>query len=383
MLGRHAEALLRRDGSAWNGTLDDSTGAARFAARQREVFDNLAQVPLTTWRYGLSSAVTSPELLTAAAQRLEGRVVILRVSLQYALAEVDPQPTGRDLWLTAVRRAGQWRLAADTDVAQAAGRSWQGPWDFGPLVVRRGAHTLVLAHPAHTADSASLASLVERSVPVVIRVWGRNWNDKVGVLIPDTPEEFTAVSGSAGDSHDLAALAVADSVSPLGVVLGARIVINPSTLSQLDPAGRQLVIQHELTHIAARAGTSDQMPTWVIEGFADYVGNLDSGRPVPATAAELAAEVRSGKLPAQLPTSSDFDGANRRLPQVYEESWLACRLIASRVGEQGLVRFYRAVSAAAARDPATAVTVALRGVVATTTTRFTNDWRVFLTEQLR
>jgi hypothetical protein len=383
MLQRHAQALLRHDGASWTATVDDDPRAAQFASRERAVFSNLEQVPLQTWRYVLTSAVSSPDVLAAAAQRLGGRVVIVRVGLQYALRGVDPLPTSKDLWLSAVRRHGQWLLASDSDVANAGGSSWQGPWEFGPLAVRQGPHTLVLAHPGHVADSVTFGDLVEKSVPVVTRVWGSGWNDNVAVLIPDTPAEFVAVTGSVGDSHDVAAVAIADGVDPNGIVLGARIVINPSTLTQLDAAGRRLVVQHELTHIAARVATSDQMPTWVIEGFADYVGNLDSGRTARVTAAELAAEVRSGKLPAQLPTAQDFDGSNPRLPQVYEESWLACRLIASRVGEQGLVRFYKAVSKAAVTDQQGAVAVALRTIMKTTPAQFIAGWRRFVSEQLR
>jgi len=382
MLQRHAQALLSHDGAGWTATVDDDPRAAQFAGRERTVFSNLEQVPLQTWRYALSSAVSSPDVLTAAAQRLGGRVVIVRVGLQYALRGVDPQPTSKDLWLTAVRRHGRWLLASDSDVANAGGSSWQGPWEFGPLLVRQGPHTLVLVHPGHAADSVTFRDLVEKSVPVVTRVWGSGWNEKVAMLIPDTPAEFLAVTG-AGVSHDLAAVAISDGVDPNGIVLGARIVINPSTLNQLDAAGRRLVVQHELTHIAAQAASSYQMPIWVIEGFADYVGNLDSGRTVRVTAAELAAEVRSGKLPAQLPTAHDFDGSNPRLAQVYEESWLACRLIASRVGEQGLVRFYKAVSKAAVTDEQGAVAVALRAIVKTTPAQFTADWRGYLTGQLR
>jgi hypothetical protein len=166
-------------------------------------------------------------------------------------------------------------------------------------------------------------------------------------------------------------------------VLGARIVLNPTNLSRLDPAGRRLVVQHELTHIASRAQTSDQMPTWLIEGFADYIGNLDSGRAVPAIASELAAEVRKGTVPAQLPTAADFDGDNPRLPQAYEESWLACRLIAATVGQHGLVTFYRAVGAAAGSTPATAVATGLRDLLHTSVPAFTARWRAYLQSQLR
>jgi 2-keto-3-deoxy-6-phosphogluconate aldolase len=382
VLHRHAAALIDRDQQAWAADLDRSAAAAGYGGRQRQVFANLAQAPLDAWRYVLVAPVTDSSVLTPAAARLGGQVVIVHVELQYALAKVDPEPTGKQLWLTGVRRGGGWKLAADDDAAGVGGASWRGPWDFGQLLVRRGPHTLVLAHPAHRQDEAVFADLIETSLPVVTRVWGRDWNDQVAVLIPDTPQEFAAVTGDDADSHDLAAVAVADQVRPDGVVLGARIVVNPANLARLDAAGRRLVVAHELTHIAARAVTSDQMPTWLIEGMADYVGNLDSGLSVAATAAELAADVRAGKAPSALPSDAEFTSSSG-LPQAYEKSWLACRLIADRAGQDGLVRFYRVVAEAAGADPATAVATGLRQVLHTDVPAFTAAWRSYLIGQLR
>ena len=347
------------------------------------MFTNLAQVPLTVWRYVLVAPVTDATVLAPAAARLGGRVVIVHVELQYAFAAVDPAPTSKQLWLTVVHRGAGWKLAADDDAATVGGPSWRGPWDFGPLLARRSPHTLVLAHPADRAAEQTFAELVERSVPVVTRVWGPHWNDHVAVLIPDTAQEFAAVTGDAADSHDLAAVAVADQVNADGTVLGARIVLNPANLSRLDAEGRRLVIGHELTHLAARGKTADQMPTWLIEGFADYVGNLDSGLPVGRTAAELAAEVQAGRLPAALPADAQFDGSSARLAQAYEESWLACRLIAGRAGAAGLVRFYELVAAAARTDPATAAAAGLRQVLHTDVAAFTTSWRRYLVSELR
>lgn len=389
LLQTHAQALTERNQVGWDAGLDDSPAAAGYRDQERAVFTNLADVPLATWRYSLTAPVTDAQVLQTAATRLGGRVVVLHVQLQYAFAVVDPAPTAKSEYLTAVQRPDGWRLGADDDTSSSAVASWHGPWDFGPLIAAAGPHTLVLAHPAHRADIATFQGLVEKSVPVVTSVWGTAWNDQVAVLIPDTDAEFQAVTGDGADSHDIAAVAVADSINPdLSVdprqaVLGARIVLNPANLTRLDAAGRRLVIQHELTHIAARAQTSDQMPTWVIEGFADYVGNLDSGRTVRAIAPELAAEIDQGTLPTQLPTAADFDGASTRLPQAYEESWLACRLIAATIGQHGLVSFYRAVDTATLTAPATAVSVVLARLLHTTVPGFTARWRTYLQAQFR
>ena len=81
----------------------------------------------------------------------------------------------------------------------------------------------------------------------------------------------------------------------------------------------------------------------MIEGFADYVGNLGSTLSVRQIAPELGAEVARSRVPSALPTTADFAGSNPRLAQAYEEAWLACRLIAARAGANGLVRFYTLV----------------------------------------
>lgn len=388
LLNRHAAELTARNQAGWNGDLDTAATARSYRTQEQAAFTALAGVPLAVWRYVLLAPVTDPTVLRPAAVRLNGRVVVLHVQLQYGFRRVDPLPTAKDEWLTAVRRPDGWRLAADTDTESGGGVSWHGPWDFGPLVARSGPHTLVLAHPAHRADLAVFGELVERSIPVVTSVWGTGWNDQVAVLVPDSSAEFQAVTGDGGDSHDIAAVAVADSrnpdptVNPRLAVLGARIVLNPDNLTRLDAAGRRLVVQHELTHIATRAVTEDQMPEWLIEGFADYVGNLGSGRSDPDIAPELTADVRAGRLPRALPLSADFDDAGNQLPELYEESWLACRLIADRIGQHGLVRFYTAVAKATAQDPSTALATVLRGQLHTDPAAFVTAWRTYLRTQL-
>ena len=384
VLGRHAQALLSRDEQQWDADLDQAPASDGYRAQQLAELRNLASVPITTWRYTLDSPVDSPDVLSAAASRLGARVVVLQVSLHYALSGVDPQPTAKSMWITAVERGGVFTLAGDSDAEASGGHTWHGPWDFGPIEVLQTPHTLVLAHPAHARDMATFSALVEQAVGVVTSVWGTDWNRDVAVLIPDSSAEFAAVSADGGNTTDIAAVSVADQVLPDGTVLGARIVLNPATLKELDAAGRRLVVQHELTHIAARAVTNDQMPTWVIEGFADYVGNLTSTLTVKQTAAELAAEVRRGVIPANLPTTADFAGGAPRLAQSYEEAWLACRLIAQRSSQPGLVRFYKAVSqnVSSGLDPTTAVDRALRSIADLDLTHFVALWRQDLKQLL-
>jgi len=141
------------------------------------------------------------------------------------------------------------------------------------------------------------------------------------------------------------------------------------------------VLTHELTHVASRADTGSCTPTWLVEGFADYVGYHDSGVPTGVVAQELAADVRAGHVPLHLPRDDDFNGDNKRLPQAYEGAWMAARLIASRWGQPALVRFYRAVGSST-EQPAQAVSDAFASVLHTSLHSFVAAWRAYLRAQL-
>jgi hypothetical protein len=157
--------------------------------------------------------------------------------------------------------------------------------------------------------------------------------------------------------------------------------VNPSTWPALGPLGRLVVLTHELTHVASRADTGSQTPRWLQEGFADYVGFRDTGVAATVVAKELAAQVRAGQLPDRLPANRSFAGSSPGLAASYEQGWLACRLIAARVGQSGLVRFYRQVGTASTNTDQ-AVSDALRRVLHLSTPEFVAIWRSYITAQL-
>ena len=45
-------------------------------------------------------------------------------------------------------------------------------------------------------------------------------------------------------------------------------------------------------------------------------------------------------MPDELPGAADFDTRAADLQARYEQAWLACRIIAERLGERGLVSVY-------------------------------------------
>src|SRR5207248_2617909 len=170
--------------------------------------------------------------------------IIVRLSLRYAFRGVDRIPTSHDLWWTFVRQGGAVVIAADDGLASAGGVSWQGPWDFGDLVVLHGSHSLVLGHPDNAAALGQVETTVEAAVPVVTSVWGPDWSQDVAVIVPSSAAELAAEAGENTDlTLDIAAAAVSDGQDPLsGDVYGQRLVINPGALSRLSRIGQQITI---------------------------------------------------------------------------------------------------------------------------------------------
>ena len=121
-----------------------------------------------------------------------------------------------------------------------------------------------------------------------------------------------------------------------------RVFVNPTVFGRLKERGAQVVMSHEATHVATGA-TFASMPTWLLEGFADFVALDGAGVPVDLAARQILDRIRKDGLPGGLPTTADLDPTANGLGATYEEAWLACRFLAQEYGADRLVRFYRAV----------------------------------------
>ena len=375
LLDRRAQAVLHRDRSAFLATVDPDRPA--FRASQVAMFDALADVPLASWSYELDATV--PAAVPAGAQAGdEAPTWAPAVSLRYAVQGFDATPAVENQGLTFVHRPTGWLVGSDSDFDGTARRTVRDPWDFGPVSVTQGVRTLVLGHPAAASTMRAVAAEADADIPAVTRVWGP-WAERVVVIVPADQEELARITGKTGDLSAIAAVAVAVDGRPNGE--SERIVVNPANFARLPSPGRRVVLTHELTHVAAGPATGPAVPTWLAEGLADYVAYRDVD--VASVARELAADVRAGRRPAALPTDADFDGASAALPQQYEMSWLACRLIVQRTDSSTLLRFYRAVGASRdAGSAAAAVATAMRAELSTTVESFTAAWQAYLTAEL-
>jgi len=381
LLDDRARAVLTRNRSLFLAGIDPAASA--FRLRQGKVFDALAQVPVGSWVYELDADRETPYVESFLGY-YRAETWVPQVVLRYQLKGFDDQPTAAAHFFTFVRRGDVWRIGNDDDFPGVPNLATDRElWDFGPVEVVQNKGALVLGRRGRRPLLLQIARLIETAEPRVTAVWGPKWARRVVVLVPETQAELGTLIDEGNDLSQIAAVAVAQ----LGEgadgprTVGNRIIVNPPNFARLSPVGRQVVLQHEITHVAARDSTGGASPTWLIEGFADYVGYLGSGVSTRSAARELRADVRSGRGPTSLPGDEEFRGTSPRLAQSYEMSWLAARLIAERTSAADLVRFYRQVGTAVGeRD--VVLREAFRDVLATTPESFTAAWVAYLRQQL-
>jgi hypothetical protein len=303
-----------------------------------------------------ASGPEAEELLRAlTANATEARIV--DVSLRYvdALGPLSDD----EVWPAAVavewRYDGFDRAPASTEtvirfaggdgevgIAGVGGDTLRTPvWMSGPLTVRRGADSLVLI--ADESDADRYERLARKAVPAVSRVV-TDWEGRLVVEVPANRDALErALDVEPGYYQQIAAVTgTAD--GSIAEDAPVHVFVNPEVFDILGASGQEVVLQHETAHVAGDGPTS-RAPTWLVEGFADYVALRDTDLPLSVTAAQIRDQVRAKGPPDALPGPEDFDTRGPHLGAVYESAWLACVVLAERAGDQAFLEFYEDVSA--------------------------------------
>lgn len=379
VLAVRGSAVLHHNRTAFMSTVDPRAGAFRRA--QSKAFDNLAEVRFATWSYAMGQ-VARPAPADAASYRAPVWAP-KDFTLNYRLARFDARPTNLRQYPTFVERHGHWYLGSLTDYASRGLVSATDVWDYGPVAVVRRSDVLVLGSPTQRATMLAVAGDVQTAIPQVTSVWGSRWSRRAVVLLPRTMHDMALIDQDGEDLRDIAALTSAEITATAGhpAPVGDRITINPANWPKLSALGQQVVLRHELTHVASEAATSAQTPTWLVEGLAEYVGFKFADVPLAAAASELQHAIGDGHLPSALPTNHGFRGADQQLAINYESAWFVCRAIAQRFGESALVRFYRAVGTST-MSPTAAVRGALSQILHLQLPRLITLWRADMRAEL-
>lgn len=345
LLTQREQALAAHDRSGFL-----ATAAPAERSRQAALYQALSALPLDHWQYG---------------QAVPTAATTYRLGVHYRLPG-DPGPAVQGRTLVLVERASRWYVRSDEPAPGAA-----QPWDLGPVAVVRRPSVLVLGTPTDAPLLRAVADDAAAAVPRVTAAWGSAWARSAVVEVPHDSAAFGRLVP--GDLEQLAALAT--TVPGDHDDVDDRVVVQPDAFRRLTPAGRRVVLAHELVHVATRAATGPASPSWLVEGLADAVAFRGSGVPVEAAAPELAARVRSGDVPAALPTDAALAPGAPDLGAAYEQAWLAVDLLVRRYGTGRVTALYRAVGRA--HDHA-AVERALRTVLGTSTGEITTAWRAEL-----
>lgn len=302
--------------------------------------------------------------LTAGEQRRLGDDAwVGAVDVTYRIPGYDPSATHLETSFVFDSVDGKARIAS------VGGHGHRAPsWLTGRLSVVRTPRTLVLAAPS--ADAQRFSAMAQRAVHDVDQVL-TGWRGSLVVEVPASEQRMDQMLHA---SHEQYANIAAVTTTVTGTVVPGtpvHVFVNPRIFATLKPKGAQVVLSHEATHVATQAAFAD-MPTWLLEGFADYVALDHAGVPVQIAAKQILGKIRKDGPPHHLPTASDLSPTANGLGATYEEAWLACRYLGQRYGEQRLVSFYDTV------DHGQSTRQAFRSVLGTTQKAFVEGWRADL-----
>lgn len=180
------------------------------------------------------------------------------------------------------------------------------------------------------AEAEALRESCERAVPAVEALWPE-WS---GQVVPIVRSQSALPLGVAAQVEDI--VAVEDSVESSD---RHRLLIGPGLVERLSPEGLDVVMRHELTHLAMRSTGTAPVPRWVSEGLAEWVGYQgvsDDRRDRREDLSSLRASTDAGRWTGTLPTAADLQGSDTRT-DAYTAAWLAITILIDELGLEPVI----------------------------------------------
>jgi len=325
-------------------------GSASVRDRLRRVYTGLDTLPLASFALTVDPGRRSETVAGAQGART------LPVLVTYRLQGWDDAPLAVPMLLVVAPAHGGWVVVDDRTTTDSGTDQRLEPWLFADVYLTRTAHVLVVGDRDHAAQTRRLARTLETLTADVRRVWPeRTWNGKV-VVYAMTSTTFVrswygrSAAGDSGNGDRAAFVAKVVTLPSGGAGGGAvRMVVTPYLLER-PKSGSIDVLRHEMTHVAtARLGSG--VPTWLVEGAAEYTGfarragdgALDAtttfGRH-GLTAAEVTSTASGSWRPTLLGRPQFYNGSEAAVDEHYNSAFITCLYIADRYGESALRRVY-------------------------------------------
>ncbi len=191
-----------------------------------------ADVPFRTYHVRLSGG-TSPSQHQLRVGRFSATTVI---TYRIAGEGVD---VGRVGEATFRRVSGDWVLASSSD-------DHRDLWAHGPVDVETAGRSVVIGSTRYASELPSFTSNVNQARAAVADFWGGRWPGKATVVLPGSERVMNPLIGS----PDASRLPAVTSWLPSAGGGFARTTINPKVYFTLSTLGRQIVLRHEITHLA-------------------------------------------------------------------------------------------------------------------------------------
>ena len=220
-------------------------GHHQLSSRGQEALNGangaLTGVPFESFRVRLARSDR-----TDAEQARAGRFQATAI-VEYRLP-LDEVLVGRTADATFRLGPRGWRLVR----LDASGRDL---WDHEPVQVTENGRVLVIG-PRGDARLAGLGSLAEQARADVAAFWTARWPQTAVVVLPSEARLLDPLVGTASGSDQVAVTMWASGSD--GPVI--RVLMNPTVYDDMPTLAREIVLRHEMTHVAQDALPRDNVP---------------------------------------------------------------------------------------------------------------------------
>jgi hypothetical protein len=301
------------------------------------LFDRMATVPFASFSYTVPDPLQDVGGDRARQRYAPTAVSVFPIEASFGFRGQDASPfVARYYYTFAVTDSG-WRIAGQDDVP-APLRSDVEIWDGGPVQTVSSSRTLVVFHPGGSTLARRLLTVAEQGYAQVTASWSGKWDKRVVILVPRDQREAQRLVRSRSLTDVAAVTSSAIEAGPLHRLLGNRIIVNTSLVKSYRTLDLQVVLTHEMTHVATRA-IGVGVPLYLVEGFADYTALRPLGAPLRVTRPSLALAVRASRFTGKLPSRSQLVGNDAAL--AYDQGSSFCLWVAITFGEGKVQALYR------------------------------------------
>jgi hypothetical protein len=328
LLAKRAKAVLGDDRAAFLATVEKRPKA--FYQRQGTLFEAMRTVPFSSFAY----EITRLEVSLSPPRGYNGNEAYqAQVETRYRFEGQDDSPVlARDSFTFVKTRAG-WRIAGPGDAGMRR-RDDVEIWHGGPVKTVRSPRTLIVYHEGQRDLAGRLLQVADRAYAQVGVAWTGRWERKAVILVPRNQAEAEKLVGARDLSRVAAVASSSVESGDVERVLGNRIVVNSTNVARYDLLNLQVLITHEMTHVATRT-LGDGVPLLLVEGFADYAAL----KPVRLTFEETHRALARRSFDGRLPGNEDF--RSRNAPVAYDEGSSFCQWVALTYGSRKLQTLYR------------------------------------------